>query len=46
MDLTTFIITVFCLIDDFLAGKRLRKRGPLPTLRDSEVLTIEWSVNF
>jgi hypothetical protein len=41
MDLTTFIIAVFCLIDDFLAGKRLRKRGPLPTLRDSEVLTIE-----
>jgi hypothetical protein len=41
MDITTFMIAVFCLIDDFLAGKRLRKRGPLPTLRDSEVLTIE-----
>jgi hypothetical protein len=41
MDLTTFMIAVFCLIDDVLAGKRLRKRGPFPTLRDSEVLTIE-----
>jgi Transposase DDE domain len=41
MDITTFIISVFCLIDDFLAGKRLRQRGPQPTLRDSEVLTIE-----
>ena len=41
MDITTFMIAVFCVIDDFLAGKRLRKRGPQPTLRDSEVLTIE-----
>lgn len=41
MDVTTFMIAIYCLIDDFLAGKRLRKRGPLPTLRDSEVLTIE-----
>jgi len=41
MDITTFMIAVFCLIDDLLVGKRLRKRGPLPTLRDSEVLTIE-----
>jgi Transposase DDE domain len=41
MDITTFMIAVFCLIEDFLAGQRLRKRGPQPTLRDSEVLTIE-----
>lgn len=41
MDNITFMISVFCLIDDFLAGKRLRRRGPQPTLRDSEVLTIE-----
>jgi hypothetical protein len=41
MDITTFMIEIFCLIDDFLAGKRLRQRGPHPTLRDSEVLTIE-----
>jgi len=32
---------VFCLIDDWLAGQRLRQRGPQPTLADSEVLTIE-----
>ncbi len=41
MDLTTFIIAVFCLIEDFLADCRLRKCGPQPTLRDSEVLTME-----
>jgi hypothetical protein len=41
MDITTFMIAIFCRIDDFLVGKRLRKRGPRPTLRDSEVLTIE-----
>jgi len=41
MDITTFMIAVYCLIDDALAGTRLRKRGPQPTLRDSEVFTIE-----
>jgi hypothetical protein len=41
MQLTTFLVTVFCLIDDWLAGQRLRQRGPQPTLADSEVLTIE-----
>ena len=43
MDLTTFLVTVFCLIDDWLAGQgqRLRRRGPQPILADSEVLTIE-----
>jgi len=41
MDITTFMIAVFCLIEDFLANKRLRQRGPSPTLRDSEVLTME-----
>jgi hypothetical protein len=43
MDATTFIVTVFCLIDDWLAGQPhpLRQRGPQPTLADSEVLTIE-----
>jgi hypothetical protein len=41
MDITTFMIAVFCLIEDALAGKRLRRRGPRPTLRDSEVLTME-----
>ena len=41
MELTTFIIAVFCIIDDRLADRRLRRRGPRPTLADSEVLTIE-----
>lgn len=41
MDTITFIVTVFCLIDDWLKGQTLRRRGPEPTLRDSEVLTME-----
>jgi hypothetical protein len=41
MDLTTFIVAVYCLVDDWLAPQRLRQRGPAPTLTDSEVLTIE-----
>jgi DDE family transposase len=41
MDLNTFIIAVFCLVDDQLKGRRIRQRGPAPKLSDSEVLTIE-----
>ena len=41
MDITTFLIGVYCLTDDWLKGKRLRQRGPQPRLSDSEVLTIE-----
>ena len=41
MDLSTFIVAVFCLIDDRLKGKRIRSRGPAPKLSDAEVLTIE-----
>src|SRR5215212_7957427 len=41
MDLSTFIVAVFCLIDDRLKGHRFRQRGPAPKLSDSEVLTIE-----
>ena len=42
MDLSTFIVAVFCLIDDQLEGLgRLRRRGPTPKLSDTEVLTIE-----
>jgi hypothetical protein len=45
MDTNTFIVEVYCLVDDFmkefLEGKRLRQRGPMPTLSDSEVLTME-----
>jgi hypothetical protein len=39
MDATTLLITVYCLVDEWLAGRRLRQRGPRPVL--SEVLTIE-----
>jgi len=41
MDITTYLISVYCLIDDWLKGKRIRQRGPTPRLSDSEVLTIE-----
>jgi hypothetical protein len=42
VDLSIFIISVFCLIDDWLEGEpKLRQRGPRPELADSEVLTIE-----
>ncbi len=41
MDLSTFMVAVFCLVDDRLNGKRIRQRGPTPKLSDSEVLTIE-----
>src|SRR3712207_54478 len=41
MDLSTFIVSVFCLIDDRIEDRHLRARGPLPKLSDAEVLTIE-----
>jgi hypothetical protein len=45
MDLDTFIIAVFCVLDEAIprvtGGHRLRERGPDPTLADSEVLTME-----
>ena len=42
MDLSTFIVAVFCLIDDRLKKeRRIRRRGPAPKLCDSEVLTME-----
>jgi hypothetical protein len=41
VDLSTFVVTVFCLIDEWIEGKKLRQRGPSPKLSDSEVLTIE-----
>jgi hypothetical protein len=41
VDLNTFIVGVFCLVDDRLEGERIRQRGPAPKLLDSEVLTME-----
>jgi len=46
MDITTFMIATYCLIEDHIGDQRLRKRGPQPTLSDSEVLTIEVVENF
>lgn len=46
MDLETFLTAVYCLTDDFLAGQKLRQRGPQPTLSDSEVLTMEIAGEF
>lgn len=43
MDLNTFIVCVFCLIDEHLKGRQrtYRSRGPSPKLSDSEVITME-----
>ncbi len=45
MQLDELIITLFCQIDDFVKAqfpaRRLRQRGPLPRLADSEVMTME-----
>jgi hypothetical protein len=41
VDLSTFIVAVFCLVDDRLKGERIRRRGPAPKLSDAEVITIE-----
>ena len=45
MDLETFLTAVFCITDDFVQAfgraHKLRQRGPMPKLADSEVLTIE-----
>jgi hypothetical protein len=40
MDITTFIIRVYCVVDDFMKEVRLRHRGPEPTVSDSEVITM------
>jgi hypothetical protein len=48
VDLETFMIAVYCRIDELLAEvrehpgwRRIRQRGPAPTLDDAEVLTME-----
>lgn len=42
MDHITFMVTIFCHIDDWLKTQpRVRQRGPQPILADSEVLTME-----
>jgi hypothetical protein len=42
MDLSTFIISVFDLTEDWLTEQGpLRSRGPAPKLSDSEVMGME-----
>ena len=41
MDLSTFIVAVFCLIDDRLKEHTIRQRGPRSKLSDAEGLTME-----
>lgn len=45
MDLDTYIVNVFCWVDDCMKilyqDQKLRERGSEPTLSDSEVITIE-----
>ena len=41
MDTNSYMIEMFCIIDDFMKRKRIRRRGPQPQLSDSEVITIE-----
>ena len=48
MDLEEFMIAVYCLLDELLDElqadpdwRRVRRRGPAPTLDDAEVLTME-----
>ena len=45
MDLDTYIVKVFCVVDDVMKvlyqDHKLRERGSEPTLGDSEVITIE-----
>ncbi len=45
VDLDTFIVAVYCLVDDLmeelLGDERLRSRGPNTVLDDREVITIE-----
>ena len=45
MNLNDFIVNVFCQTDDFIKNffpeRALRRRGPMPQMTDSEVLTME-----
>jgi hypothetical protein len=41
VDISTFIVSVFCLIDDRLKERCIRSRGPAPKLSDAELITIE-----
>ena len=50
MPVENFIINVYCLIDGelkkMLGAKKLRKRGFMPALPDSETITVEIIAEF
>lgn len=50
MDLDTFIVAIYCLVDDLmeelLEGRKLRSRGPHPIFDDREVITMELVGDF
>src|ERR1700756_2677537 len=41
MDINDLLLRIYCLVDDEIKDWRPRARGPNPTLRDSEVITLE-----
>lgn len=41
MDIATYPICIYCLIDDWLKGRWLRQRGARSRLSTSEVLTMK-----
>jgi hypothetical protein len=41
VNLSTFIVAVFCVVGDRLKGQKPRQHAPKPKLSDAEVLTIE-----
>jgi len=47
VDLSTFVIGVLCLTDDWVSSQGpIRERGPAPKLSDSEVITMEIVAEF
>lgn len=42
MDLNTFMVTMFCIIDDWLADKKLRQRGQQPYKRIDQLAWPEY----
>lgn len=41
MDISTFVTTIYCITADWFDNRKLRKRGPDPTVSDPEILTME-----
>jgi hypothetical protein len=41
MDIDDLLLRIYCLVDDEIKDWKPRARGPSPTLRDSEVITLE-----